>query len=98
MKKKILLTFLIVMASLCMFAISISATDADPYADDYDKSYTAIDGTSLALYDNDAENHYPLAWFYDSANSKYEKFRVGTEVVFAINGGTTQIPAGTDFR
>ena len=98
MKKKILLTFLIVMAALCMFAISISATDADPYADYYDKSYTAIDGTSLALYDNDTENHYPLAWFYDSVNSKYEKFRVGTEVVFAINGGTTQIPAGTDFR
>lgn len=101
MKKKILLILAIVALLTCLFAVGAFADDAattDPYASYYDDVYTALDGTPLAVYENEGDNHYPLAWFYDSETETYESFRVGTEVIFAVNGGTTQIPSGTDFR
>ena len=100
MKKKFLLATLLVLSFAFIFAIGICADDvaADPYADYYDKVYTAIDGTKLALYEKEGEVNYPLAWFYNSETGKYEEFRVGTEVIFAVSGGTTQIGAGVDFR
>lgn len=100
MKKKFLLATLLVLSFVFLFAISVCADDvaADPYADYYDKVYTAIDGTKLALYEKEGEVNYPLAWFYNSETGKYEEFRVGTEVIFAVSGGTTQIGSGVDFR
>ncbi len=100
MKKKLFLTLLAVMALVCLFAISVCATDAteDPYAEYYNKEYIAIDKTPLDLYENEGDAHYPLAWFYNSESQTYESFRVGTEVIFAVNGGNTQIPKGVDFR
>ena len=100
MKKKFLLATLLVLSFVFLFAISVCADDvaADPYADYYNKVYTAIDGTQLALYEKEGEVNYPLAWFYNSETGKYEEFRVGTEVIFAVSGGTTQIGSGVDFR
>ena len=100
MKKKFLLATLLVLSFVFLFAISVCADDVavDPYADYYNKVYTAIDGTQLALYEKEGEVNYPLAWFYNSETGEYEEFRVGTEVIFAVSGGTTQIGAGVDFR
>lgn len=97
MKKKLLILALAIIAIVSVFAISVSAEEADPYASYYDKVYTAIDGTPLALYEKDGETYYPLAWFYDSANGVYESFRVGTEVNFMKTDGVTPLPYGTDF-
>ena len=96
--KKILTMLFIISALCCLLAVSVSAEETDPYASYYDKVYTAIDGTPLALYEKEGDAYYPLAWFYDSAADIYEAFRVGTEVIFAVSGGTTQIPSGVDFR
>jgi hypothetical protein len=100
MKKKLLLLTVLVIALTCIFAISVFADDTatDPYADYYNKVYTAIDGTEMALYEKEEDTYYPLAWFYNSTNGTYESFRVGTEVVFAPNGKTTEIPYGTVFK
>ena len=100
MKKKFLLATLLVLSFVFLFAISVCADDVavDPYADYYNKVYTAIDGTQLALYEKEGEVNYPLAWFYNNETGEYEEFRVGTEVIFAVSGGTTQIGPGVDFR
>ena len=100
MKKKILIALLLTIALTCVFAVAVSADEvaASPYESYYDDVYTALDGTPLALYEKDGDTNYPLAWFYNSETGVYEEFRVGTEVIFAVNGGSTQIPSGTDFR
>ena len=97
MKKRLFILALAIIAIVSVFAISVSAEEADPYASYYDKVYTAIDGTPLALYEKDGETYYPLAWFYDSANDVYESFRVDTEVNFMKTDGVTPLPANTDF-
>ncbi|MBQ7761176.1 MAG: leucine-rich repeat domain-containing protein [Clostridia bacterium] len=95
MKKKILLVALAVAMLVCLFAISASAED--PYASYYDKTYVTADNVELSLYEKEGDTFYPLAWFYDSENAKYESFRVGTEVIFTQADGVTPLPAGNDF-
>ena len=97
MKKRLFILALAIIAIVSVFAISVSAEEADPYASYYDKVYTAADGTPLALYEKEGETYYPLAWFYDSASATYESFRVGTEVNFMKTDGVTPLPYGTDF-
>ncbi|MBQ7352607.1 MAG: leucine-rich repeat domain-containing protein [Clostridia bacterium] len=96
MKKKILLVALAVAMFVCLFAISVSAEEG-PYASYYDKTYVTTDNVELALYEKEGDTFYPLAWFYDSENAKYESFRVGTEVIFTQADGVTPLPAWTDF-
>ena len=98
MKKKALLILVLALLTVFTLAISVSAEETDPYASYYDKVYTAIDGTPLALYEWDGENYYPLAWFYNGDSAVYESFRVDTEVQFCIEGKTTPIGANTDFN
>ena len=97
MKKRLFILALAIIAIVSVFAISVSAEEADPYASYYDKVYTAIDGTPLALYEKEGETYYPLAWFYDSTSATYESFRVDTEVNFMKTDGVTPLPANTDF-
>ena len=98
MKKKALLALVLALISICLFAISVSATEQDPYASYYDKVYTSIDGTSLALYEKEGDTYYPLAWFYNQESGAYESFKVDVDVQFCPDGKTTPIGANTDFN
>ena len=98
MKKKIFLMLTVVAILVMALAISVNAEETDPYASYYDKSYVALDGTSLALYEKEGDTYYALAWFYDSANKKYESYRIGSEVTICPDGSTTPLKGGADFR
>ena len=100
MKKKLFLIAFMLIALVSLLAISVSAQGEadDPYASYYDDVYTAIDGTPLALYEEEGGVYYALAWFYDSTNMTYESFRIGSEVNFCKTGTTTPIGGGVDFR
>ena len=100
MKKKLFLIAFMLIALVSLLAISVSAQDEadDPYASYYDDVYTAVDGTPLALYEEEGGVYYALAWFYDSTNMTYESFRIGSEVNFCPSGSTTPIKANSDFN
>lgn len=61
--KKIIFALLVV-SVIFVLSLSVFAGDVDPNADYYEKTYVVKDGTSLALYEKDGENYYPLVWFY----------------------------------
>ena len=70
MKKKLFLITTLVLALICVFAISVSAAEitqaeADKYY--YDKVYVTADGQhELDLYEKVGDTYYPLVWFsYD---------------------------------
>ena len=78
MKKKIILVAFMVAMLVCLFAISVSASDLA-----YDRVYT-IDGTEYPLWEQDSEgNYHPLMWYKDE--DKLSK-------VYADNTDSTQAP------
>ena len=86
MKKKLLLTLLVVMTLVCLFTIAVSAENV------YDKTekFTTADGTELALYDAEGA---PLAWFKDSTTNEYVSYKVGVDFTMALNSGRELVPA-----
>lgn len=86
MKKKLLLTLLVVMTLVCLFTIAVSAENV------YDKTekFTTADGTELALYDASGA---PLAWFKDPTSGNYVSYRVGVDFTMALNSGRELLPA-----
>ena len=78
MKKKILLAVLMVAMFVCLFAISVGASDLA-----YDRVYT-INGVEYPLWEQDAEgNYHPLMWYQDG--DKLSK-------VYADNTDSTKAP------
>ena len=66
MKKKLFLTFLILTMLACIFALSVSAEEAN--AMNYDRTYT-LDGVSYPLWEQDGEgNYHPLIWYLNGEN------------------------------
>ena len=98
MKKKLLLTLLVVMTLVCLFAIAVSAENV------YDKTekFTTADGTELALYDASGA---PLAWFKDPTTNEYVSYRVLTDFTATLgsnreihtNNKTLNATDGTTF-
>ena len=98
MKKKLLLTLLVVMTLVCLFAIAVSAENV------YDKTekFTTADGTELALYDASGA---PLAWFKDPTSGNYVSYRVVTDFTATLgsnreihtNNKTLNATDGTTF-
>ena len=78
MKKKLLLTLLVVMTLVCLFTIAVSAENV------YDKTekFTTADGTELALYDAEGA---PLAWFKDPTTNEYVSYRVVTDFTATLS-------------
>ena len=78
MKKKLLLTLLVVMTLVCLFTIAVSAENV------YDKTekFTTADGTELALYDAEGA---PLAWFKDPTSGNYVSYRVVTDFTATLS-------------
>lgn len=85
MKKKLLLTLLVVMALTCLFAISVSALTPNNEGE----TFVSSDGTTLALYDTEGN---ALAWFYDSAKSEYVPYRVGIDFTMALGSDRELLP------
>ena len=78
MKKKILLAVLMVAMLVCLFAISVGASDLA-----YDRVYT-VNGVEYPLWEQDAEgNYHPLMWYQDG--DKLSK-------VYADNTDSTKAP------
>ena len=78
MKKKIILAVLMVAMLVCLFAISVSASDLA-----YDRVYT-IDGVEYPLWEQDADgNYHPLMWYQDGDKLSY---------VYADNTDKTKAP------
>ncbi len=66
MKKKLFLAFLILTMLICIFALSVSAEEAN--AMNYDRTYT-LDGVSYPLWEQDGEgNYHPLIWYLNGEN------------------------------
>ncbi len=78
MKKKLLLTLLVVMTLVCLFTIAVSAENV------YDKTekFTTADGAELALYDAEGA---PLAWFKDPTTNEYVSYRVVTDFTATLS-------------
>ena len=70
--KKLFIMLVAIASIVCMFAITSSAA-VEPNNDG--ETYTAIDGTVLALYDKENK---PLAWFYTESTG-YVPLRVGVD-------------------
>ena len=88
MKKKILLTFLIVMASLCMFAISISAAE---YNKNETVTVTLTNGTQqCALYDADGD---ALVWYTLDGGETVQSVKTKS-LVTSSNGTESTATAG----